>query len=54
MEQYDGQSSPPSVSPSVIENSATQNAPMGTINDFALRVPPPTQRVGGGTLAHRE
>jgi len=49
MEQYDGQSSPPSVSPSVIENSATQNAPMGTVNDFALRVPPPTQR---GDQAH--
>ena len=49
MEQYDGQPSATSVSPSVVENPATQHAPKGTVNDFALRVPPPAQQ---GDQAH--
>lgn len=46
MEQHDGQQSPPSVPPSVIEDSSQQHAPLRAVNDFALRVPPPA--LGGG------
>ncbi len=46
MEQHDGQPFPPSIPTSVVENSSAQNAPERAVNDFALRVPPPAQRVG--------
>src|SRR5713226_6006818 len=46
MEQRDGQQCPPSIPPSVSEDSSQQHAPKRAVNDFALRVPPPAQ--GGG------
>jgi len=44
MEQHDGQQSPSSIPTAVIGDSSAQNAPKMAVNDFALRLPPPTQR----------
>jgi hypothetical protein len=49
MDQHSGRQSPPSVPTSVVEDSSGQNAPRRAVNDFALRLPPPTQRGGDKT-----
>jgi hypothetical protein len=46
MEPHDGQPSPPSVPTSVVAKASAQHAPNGAVNDFALRLPPPTQSNG--------